>query len=159
MILDKHKKNMKILYLGYIIIIIILATTMLFSFVNLFLHMTNTTNTGVFDDGTTIEMTVLEEFFVFGFGITFLEISVIISGLLLFCIPIYGIIYLSRYKESKILKINKTKFKTIKYLILTQFVVTLLSGITSFDTLFAGINIVIIIILIFRLKSYIRGLN
>lgn len=156
--MDKHKQNMKILYWGYMVIIIIMAIIMLYSFVNMFLYMGGITYTGDLGNGTTIEITPLELLLASSFGMILINIGTIIFGILLFCTPIYGIIYLFRYKESSVLKTNKNKFEVIKYLIIADLVMIMLAGITKLDG-FAVINLIISIILMFMLKSYIKGLN
>jgi len=156
--MDKHEKNMRILYWGYIIIFIMLAIILLYSLVNMFLFTSGVTYAAELGDGNTIQITPIDVMLASSFGMILINIGTIIFGILLFCTPIYGIIYLFRYKESSVLKTNKNKFEVIKYLIIADFVMIMLAGITKLDG-FAVINLIISIILIFMLKSYIKGLN
>lgn len=156
--MDKHKQNMKILYWGYMVIIIIMAIIMLYSFVNMFLYMGGITYTGDLGNGETIEITPLETLLASSFGMAFSYIFLGVLTILLFALPVYGVVYLFRQKFIVSNK-NKKNLKTLKYLVIAQLVCSLLIIITGGSGFFSFINLIIIVILIFVLKKYIKRLN
>jgi len=156
--LDKQKQNMKILYWGYLVIIIIMVIIMLCSFINLFLYMGGITYTGDLGNGTTIEITPLEALLASSFGSIISYILIGILAVLLFALPVYGIVYLFNHKFT-ISSQNKNNFEALKYLIIAQLVCSLLIIITGGSGFFSFINFIIVLILIFVLKNYIKKLN
>lgn len=156
--MDKHKQNMKILFWGCLVIIIIMAVIILYSFVNMFLYIGGLTYTADLGNGETIEITPLETLLASSFGVVFSYIFLGVLTILLFALPVYGIVYLFRQKFT-VSNQNKKNLKILKYLVVAQLICSLLVIITGGSGFFSFINLVIILALAFFLRKYIKRLN